>query len=371
MSIAVGDWMTPNPASIEPEASALAALDLMMEGGHRRVPVVDPFGQLIGILTLTDLRAALEEPLSLRKGLDEGARGVVRDWTVAELMTHAPATTTPDATLESAASSMAARRIGCLPVVDAAGKLAGLLSETDALRALVALLALERGARMPQTLARIDTVERRLRAERWRILNRLAELGGRSRARTGRQRDRPRDSGERASEQRDAEFEEVLADLSARRLDALDRGLDRAAQGRLGICDDCGAGIPTARLRALPGTGVCVRCASAGEEGYAQRYAGRPSPPPEFPMSRTGFGGQVYTQQGEGRLLRVTPFGTCGGCGEVEGVYDEDEDAVLCSSSECGLPLTDVVDLAVVQVGEEVISVAPETLRAVDRQPYD
>jgi CBS domain-containing protein len=36
---------------------------------------------------------------------------------------------------------MADRRIGCLPVVDASGRLAGLLSETDVLRALATMLS--------------------------------------------------------------------------------------------------------------------------------------------------------------------------------------------------------------------------------------
>ena len=39
---------------------------------------------------------------------------------------------------------MAERRIGCLPIVDAKGRLVGLLSETDLLYALAALLWTER-----------------------------------------------------------------------------------------------------------------------------------------------------------------------------------------------------------------------------------
>ena len=43
------------------------------------------------------------------------------------------------------------------------------------------------------------------------------------------------------------------------------RALDHAAQGRLSVCDGCGGRIPLTRLRALPGTTRCVRCARADE----------------------------------------------------------------------------------------------------------
>jgi CBS domain-containing protein len=37
----VNDLMTPGPTTIESEASALAALDLMIDGGIRHLPVLD------------------------------------------------------------------------------------------------------------------------------------------------------------------------------------------------------------------------------------------------------------------------------------------------------------------------------------------
>jgi RNA polymerase-binding transcription factor DksA len=56
--------------------------------------------------------------------------------------------------------------------------------------------------------------------------------------------------------------------LAGRRLAALERGLERAAQGRFGRCERCGASIPAARLRALPATTECIRCArGAPREG--------------------------------------------------------------------------------------------------------
>ncbi|MEX2206476.1 MAG: CBS domain-containing protein, partial [Myxococcota bacterium] len=60
---------------------------------------------------------------------------------VRELMSEDPETVREGTPLAEAADRMADRRIGCLPVVDASGRLAGLLSETDVPRALATLLS--------------------------------------------------------------------------------------------------------------------------------------------------------------------------------------------------------------------------------------
>jgi RNA polymerase-binding transcription factor DksA len=56
---------------------------------------------------------------------------------------------------------------------------------------------------------------------------------------------------------------EALDDMAIRRLQALDRALERAEQGQLEICDDCGGKIALARLHALPAVAVCIECARA------------------------------------------------------------------------------------------------------------
>jgi CBS domain-containing protein len=48
-----------------------------------------------------------------------------------EIMTHPVRTVREDCTLEEAARTMLASKIGCLPVTDAAGRLAGILTESD------------------------------------------------------------------------------------------------------------------------------------------------------------------------------------------------------------------------------------------------
>jgi RNA polymerase-binding transcription factor DksA len=65
--------------------------------------------------------------------------------------------------------------------------------------------------------------------------------------------------------QRDADELEPILERAARRVDAIQRALERAVQGRLSVCDSCGRPIALERLRALPETTLCVDCARARE----------------------------------------------------------------------------------------------------------
>jgi CBS domain-containing protein len=51
---AVGSWMTADPITLGPEASAAEARDRMLEEGFRHIPVVDA-GRLVGIVSLRDV----------------------------------------------------------------------------------------------------------------------------------------------------------------------------------------------------------------------------------------------------------------------------------------------------------------------------
>jgi len=52
----------------------------------------------------------------------------------------------------------------------------------------------------------------------------------------------------------------MLVHRAERRLREVEEALTRVADGTYGYCIDCGAGIPLARLRALPATANCVKC---------------------------------------------------------------------------------------------------------------
>lgn len=57
----VARWMTPDPTTIGPEATAGQALDVMLAGGFRHLPVVDE-GVLVGVVSMRDLVRAIAKP---------------------------------------------------------------------------------------------------------------------------------------------------------------------------------------------------------------------------------------------------------------------------------------------------------------------
>jgi acetoin utilization protein AcuB len=265
MEARVKEWMSGDPVAIEPEASAVEALDLMTDRGIRHLPVVDAARRVVGVVSVDDLRAALPVPLGPRQPLSPADRELAREWRVGEVMTHAPETLSCDASLAEAAERMAERRIGCLPIVDEEGRLAGLLSETDALHALATSLHLREAPARRARQAELEALVATLQSERQRITLQLDRYHDVERRLSIDPHDQPMDQAEAGADLRDVGLTASLDELAARRLEALDRALDLAAQGRLGVCDRCGGAIPLTRLQALPGTTLCVACAREAE----------------------------------------------------------------------------------------------------------
>lgn len=116
--------MTSDPVTIGPDEK-LSKVKRIMDSGHfRRVPVVDD-GRLVGILTERDLHKYA--------GFMESTR-------VNAAMRTAIFTVTPDNTVEDAARLMLTHKIGGLPVVSS-GKLVGIITTTDLLRAFLIVVA--------------------------------------------------------------------------------------------------------------------------------------------------------------------------------------------------------------------------------------
>jgi acetoin utilization protein AcuB len=265
MEASVKQWMSGDPISVSIDASALEALDLMVERGIRHLPVLDPRDLVVGVLSIDDLRAAMPVPVSLQSPLSPGDREAAREFCVGEIMTHAPETAGADCSLAEAAERMAQGRFGCLPVVDDAGRLEGILSETDVLYALAASLFTERAGEKQQRPNELATLIAQLRSERQRIAARLDDVHALERQLATHPHEEPLDRSDRAADLQELSLAESLDALAARRLEAIDRALDHAKQGSLSVCDGCGGAIPLSRLRALPGTTQCVRCAREQE----------------------------------------------------------------------------------------------------------
>ncbi len=134
--------MTQKVITIDPEAGILAAKEKMEENNIRHLPVVDEENTLLGIVTDRDIRIALPSPfLSSVDSAAEKER--VSNLKIKDIMTRNPVTVSPANTLEDALLLMQRIRVGAFPVVDKEGKLRGILSVRDLIRAFINVLGIE------------------------------------------------------------------------------------------------------------------------------------------------------------------------------------------------------------------------------------
>lgn len=129
--------MTTDPVTISPFSNLADARRLMQEHRFHHLPVVDDDGQLVGLITLTDLLAATDSRL---RG-DDGSAGKIcaSDIIVGDVMVRKLATVNSDASLRRAAMFLEEHRIGCLPVVDNS-MLVGIVTDTDFVGVAINLL---------------------------------------------------------------------------------------------------------------------------------------------------------------------------------------------------------------------------------------
>ena len=131
----VGDVMTRTLVTTPPETSVLDAQVRLAREGIRHLLVTGEGGELLGIVTDRDIRLNLPSPatsLSVWEMKDQLSR-----LTVGEIMTKAVITVSPRREVSEAAVLMLEHKIGALPVLED-GRLAGIVTETDLLRALAA-----------------------------------------------------------------------------------------------------------------------------------------------------------------------------------------------------------------------------------------
>jgi len=134
----VSDVMTRTVATVGRGTAFKDVVRIMQDRKVSAVPVVDAADRVLGIVSEADLLPKEEfrdsDPdrrTQLRRLSDLAKAGSL---TVEELMTSPALTVLPDATLAQAAREMARARVKRLPVVDADGRLEGIVSRADLLK---------------------------------------------------------------------------------------------------------------------------------------------------------------------------------------------------------------------------------------------
>ena len=147
----VADLMTREPLTARPEMSLKEVIKILADRRISGLPVVDQHDLLIGIISETDLMwretgvtppayimvldsvIYLENPSRYEQELHKAL-----GQTVGEVMSRDPVSIAPEKSVQEAAKLLHDRNIHRLPVLDTAGKVIGILTRGDIVRAMVA-----------------------------------------------------------------------------------------------------------------------------------------------------------------------------------------------------------------------------------------
>ncbi|MGI8663700.1 MAG: CBS domain-containing protein [Acidimicrobiales bacterium] len=145
----VREVMTSEVVTFGPDDTVEHALRTLVDSGVDAAPVLDGDRVVVGVLSSADLvvkEAQLHLPRFisvLGASFELGKRSFDAELekalgsTVAQLMSDDPVTCRPDDTIEAAASLIHDRHVSRLPVTDGSGKLVGIVSRHDILRAIL------------------------------------------------------------------------------------------------------------------------------------------------------------------------------------------------------------------------------------------
>ncbi|MCI4325344.1 MAG: CBS domain-containing protein [Thermoplasmata archaeon] len=149
----VAEIMTRVVARVEPTASAHEAAVLMRSNHVSGLPVVDPAGRLVGVVSEIDLVRGIHRAtgaMSARGFLDilldstprsgagplEASQARLKNARVSEFMTSRPVTIDPETTIREASRLLTQHGISRLPVVDSRHHVVGIVTRTDIVQAI-------------------------------------------------------------------------------------------------------------------------------------------------------------------------------------------------------------------------------------------
>lgn len=151
MSKTVAEIMTTKPVTVSPETSLQEAIQILAERKLSGLPVVNDRGQLVGIISETDLTwqaTGVEAPPYVMfldsviylqnpaKHNQEVHKALGQ--TVAEAMSEHPVTVKGSQLVREAARIMHEKKVRRLPVVDDDSQLIGIITQGDVIRMMAA-----------------------------------------------------------------------------------------------------------------------------------------------------------------------------------------------------------------------------------------
>lgn len=126
----VREIMMGSPVTLKPDDTLDLANDVISLGRIRHIPVVED-GKLVGILSERDLMGAAASHIFGLKQKSKSA--LLKSVLIKDVMKKRLITVKPETPIKEAAHLLAAKKIGCVPVISD-GNLVGLVTTTDILR---------------------------------------------------------------------------------------------------------------------------------------------------------------------------------------------------------------------------------------------
>jgi acetoin utilization protein AcuB len=136
----VRDLMSSPVIAVPPETSVIDARQRMEKERIRHLMVTGREDEVLGIITDRDIRLQLPSQATSLSVWE--LNYLLLQVTVERVMTHSVITVGPQRPAADAARLMLEHKIGALPVVDA-GRLVGIVTETDMLRAFVRMASFD------------------------------------------------------------------------------------------------------------------------------------------------------------------------------------------------------------------------------------
>lgn len=133
-NVKVSEWMSSTPVTIEFDTPIVDAHQLMKERNIRRLPVLKN-GKLVGIVTIGDIREASPSDATTLSVWEMNY--LLSKLTVGKVMTKNMVTARPEMPVQEAAKLMLEKKVSGLPVVNEAGDLVGIITESDIFRMVV------------------------------------------------------------------------------------------------------------------------------------------------------------------------------------------------------------------------------------------
>jgi acetoin utilization protein AcuB len=131
----VEGWMTTEVITVGEDTPMMKASIIMKEKKIRSLPVVNKKGELVGIVTDRDLRAALPSKATTLDVYE--LNYLIYAIEIREIMTGNPVFVRPDETVEFAAILMLENKISALPVISGTHSIIGIITQTDIFKVLI------------------------------------------------------------------------------------------------------------------------------------------------------------------------------------------------------------------------------------------